>query len=276
MCWWDKHSVWWFRCTNSAEGKPVDGAQVCEAESWGFREEKNVWLSPANVNFCLYVCLCSAGKSPRFWLLTHLKHLRCLRDGALNKFSLWAHAAGEITALPWREKSQCGGKLKEKGKLHPKATICHFPLLLESWFTLKIPIICSMTAGAVSLGFAAYTSPSSFNVLDHCLGMMFTPHVTRFSQRNSPFWKLAEANLQAPLLGASWAASILNCLIACLKDSDSLSLSCRSPKGGVVIIFQYIRGHWEAGGHKFPRSAPQSASFNRMKLKQGIFSLNIK
>lgn len=128
MCWWDRHSVWCFRCTKSAEGKPVDGAQGCEAKFWRFREEENVWLSPANVNFCLYVCRCSAGKSPSFWLCTHVKYLKGLRDGALGKLSCELMLPGEITALLWREKFQCGGKLKEKSKLHPKASVFHFPL----------------------------------------------------------------------------------------------------------------------------------------------------
>lgn len=30
------------------------------------------------------------------------------------------------------------------------------------------------------------------------------------------------------------------------------------------------------GGYRFSVSTPHSASFNRLKLKQGIFSLNIK
>lgn len=87
MCWWDKHNVWWLRYMKSAEGKPVDGAQGCEAKFWGFREEENVLLSPANVNFCLNWYLRSAGKSPSFWLPTHPKYLRYLRNGELGKLS---------------------------------------------------------------------------------------------------------------------------------------------------------------------------------------------
>lgn len=56
MCWWNKHNAWWFRCTKSAEGKPVDGARGCEAKFWGLREEENVWLTTANVSF---VCMCT-------------------------------------------------------------------------------------------------------------------------------------------------------------------------------------------------------------------------
>lgn len=37
-----------------------------------------------------------------------------------------------------------------------------------------------------------------------------------------------------------------------------------------------VRGCCGAGGHKFSMSVPHSASFNRLKLKQGIFSLSVK
>lgn len=110
---------------------------------------------------------------------------------------------GEITAQLWREKSQSGGKLKEK--LYPKGhSFPFFPLLLQSWFTLKILLICRMTAGTISLGFTQFLhSPGPS---DHRLGMMFTPFYYFFPK------ELSFLKISITKSSSTCAKSFLGCM----------------------------------------------------------------